>query len=157
MMRSDDAGVTLRSINAGLPMEPAAQLAVLGDQAFAAYDQDERYSLYASNDGGESWSLAGGGGAPPMQEVYTVRITPDGSAVLAGASDGLFQADLAGDMVWHQKLAGEAVFLVEAAATEADLFYLATWDQSTRTGRLLRWRDSGETEELAPINSQPRL
>lgn len=148
-LRSEDGGRTFRTVNAGLPPEPAVQLEAHDTQAFAVYGRKHNYTLYGSRDGGERWSLIGGGGQPPMGEVYDVRVTADGTAVLAGANGGLWMARLDTEpLEWKNVIPGESVVLIETASEDPEQYYLATWEKEAREGRLLRWRFGGEPQEL---------
>ncbi len=90
--KSQDAGLTWQPVSADLPDQAVHSLAInrsAPSTLFAAVD----YDLYASPDGGASWSLRGSPAITPGFEALHLLVTADGQTLFAvGGGDGLMRS-----------------------------------------------------------------
>ena len=90
--KSQDAGLTWQPVTSGLPNKAVHSLALSQTQPpilFAAVG----YDLYASLDGGSSWTLRGSPALNPGFEAQHLLVSPDGTVLFAvGKGDGLMRS-----------------------------------------------------------------
>jgi len=153
VFRSDDGGLSLEPANAGLPDDPPMALAVDGRLVLAVFDRAHGSELYASLDGGGSWSLRGGDGRTPLGRTYAAHIAPGGKRVYVGTEYGVFTGRPGPDWAWTQALESEPVHFIAPAVGTEDTYFLLSYE---RKATLYRWQPGGIPVSLATFDDQPR-
>lgn len=154
--KSENGGESWEASNAGLPVGLVADLAVRGDLVLAAFNIPISFErgLYASLDGGTTWELVGGQGEAPLDQAYSVCISPDGNRVYAGAERGLYSSSIGPPWTWEHVIELASVELIVPAG-DGDGFYLATFDVDQDQGDIYHWRPGEQARRLATVDDQP--
>jgi photosystem II stability/assembly factor-like uncharacterized protein len=162
--RSGDAGDTWQNAGIELPEGLVNGFTARGDLLLVVVDNGASSSLYASDDGGVNWELAGGNGQAPLNHVFAVYIAPgddrvyggDDDIVYVGAETGLYAVLLSARWAWDPEIRLDPVLVIEPAVADNGRLYLATFDLDVEQGGIYLWQpDQKESCRLATIEDQP--
>jgi len=101
ILKSTDSGETFRSVNAGFANHRLSQITSDGKQLYASSTYEGLYGgVFVSNDGGLEWSLRANEEALLGRNLHSLTASPDGSAVVFGASEDAILKSADGGKTW---------------------------------------------------------
>jgi photosystem II stability/assembly factor-like uncharacterized protein len=101
ILKSTDSGETFRAVNAGFANHRLSQITSDGKQLYASSTYEGLYGgVFVSNDGGLEWSLRANEEALLGRNLHSLTASPNGGAVVFGASEDAILKSADGGKTW---------------------------------------------------------
>jgi len=103
ILKSADSGETFRTVNAGFSNHRLSQITSDGKRMYASSTYEGLFGgVFVSNDGGLEWTLRANEEALLGRNLHSLTASPDGNAVVFGASDDAILKSVDAGKTWSQ-------------------------------------------------------